>query len=155
MNMKTILLSLGAALFLWGCSAGSQKTVDMSAINNGISEMKDIPAMTSLTEDSISDYLNLSKDDYIAAVCYMPLMSVTATEVMLFQYDSDTQKEKIQTALESRLKELENTWSQYLPEQYKLVKDCASYDENYIAGYVIGEDSFLTAVKQLIADSTE
>ncbi|NCB32476.1 MAG: DUF4358 domain-containing protein [Erysipelotrichia bacterium] len=157
-TMKKYFLTMtAAAILLSGCASSgtSAKTVDLEAVKTGISAIEDVPAMMELSSEDITSFLGVKPEDYTASVCFVPLMNVTATEVLLFQYESDTQKTAIQNALDTRLKQLENTWSQYLPDQYDLVKKRTSVDENSMLGYIIGEDAFVTEVKQLIKDNTK
>jgi hypothetical protein len=108
-----------------------------------------------LSEDDISSYLGIESSEYTAAVCEIPMMNVHATEVVLFQYETDSQKANIQSALDTRLKQLENTWSQYLPDQYDLVKNRTEIDANHVVGYIIGEEAFVSSVTKLIDDNTK
>lgn len=154
---KYFLTMTAAAILLSGCaSTGSaSKTVDLETVRTGISEIQDAPAMMELSSDDITSFLGVNPENYTTAVCFVPMMNVTATEVLLFQYETDTQKTAIQTALDKRLSQLENTWSQYLPAQYDLVKARTAVDENQVLGYIIGEEAFVTSVKQLISNNTK
>ncbi|MCH3961604.1 MAG: DUF4358 domain-containing protein [Solobacterium sp.] len=149
------LFALLCTCTLLGCSSASSKKVDLKAVSTGIAAIQDAPAMMEMDQDSINNFLSISAEDYTEAACYMPLMNVTATEVILFQYDSDSQKEKIQKGLDQRLEELENTWSQYLPAQYELVKNRTSIDADHVLGYCIGEDDFVKEVTSLITKNTK
>jgi|GEM_PF-1713055 len=105
------LLALLCTCTLLGCSSSGSKKVDLKSVSTSIAAIQDAPAMMEMSQDNIKDFLSIDAGDYSDAACYMPLMNVTATEVMLFQYENDSQKEKIQKGLDQRLKELENTWS--------------------------------------------
>lgn len=149
------LLALLCTCTLLGCSSSGSEKVDLKSVSTGIAAIQDAPAMMEMSQDNIKDFLSIDAGDYSDAACYMPLMNVTATEVMLFQYENDSQKEKIQKGLDQRLKELENTWSQYLPAQYELVKNRTSIDADHVLGYCIGEDDFVKEVTSLITKNTK
>lgn len=142
-----------STLLLTGCA--SNKTVDLEQFKTQVQTIESAPYFMELDSDMVSQMLELTTEDYVACAAFVPMMNVHATEIMLFTYENDQQKQKITSALDTRLKSLEETWGNYLPEQFELVKDYDVIDENMVYGYIIGEDAFKEDVKKALSASTK
>lgn len=78
-----------------------------------------------------SDVLN----DY---AIMLPMMNVHATEIILMEA-IDGKLEEVKAAVDQRIKDLEQTWSTYLPDQFELVKNRVMIESGNIYGVVIAE----------------
>ncbi len=82
----------------------------------------ELPALMELDGDTLSAIYGINADDLESYVCQMPLMNVQATEFFLAQV-KDGRMDTVKAAVEQRQKDLEDQWSQYLPEQLELVQN--------------------------------
>lgn len=101
----------------------------------------ELPMLQKASPSEINTLMGLSSSDYDEATLYLSMMNVKATEIALFKFSDKTQEDAISKAIDKRLKDLENTWSTYLPDQYDLVKGVKKISKGNLKGYVIDENA--------------
>ena len=83
----------------------------------------DIPAsMSDVDAATLSALYGIDSNDLVSYVCKMPMMSVQATEFFVAEV-KDGKMDTVKAGVEKRQADLDTQWSQYLPEQYELVKN--------------------------------
>ena len=89
-----------------------------SAIEQKIS----LPGMEGLDAAALSAVYGIDAGDLTDYVCRMPQVNVSADEYFIARVKSG-KMDTVKAALTARQADLEEQWSQYLPDQYELVKD--------------------------------
>ena len=100
----------------------------------------EMPMMMDLDDDLLQDMYGIDPallDEYVAKI---PGMNVHATEFFVAKV-KDGNMDAVKNGIESRLNALDQTWSQYLPDQYELVQNAKTVEEgNYIL-FVVSENA--------------
>lgn len=96
--------------------------------------------MTELDDSLLSSLYGINASDLVSYKCFMPLMGVHATEFFVAEV-KDGKMDTVKAGVEKRQADLDTQWSQYLPEQYELVKNYKLVTNgNYIL-FAIGEQA--------------
>lgn len=119
--------------------AGESK---VQAVWTAISD-RELPFFQDLDDDLLSDFYGVDPADLVEYICKIPFMNTQATEFFIAQVQSG-KMDTVKSALEKRQADLEEQWSQYLPDQLELV-------ENY--QLVTNGDYILFAVADCAADA--
>lgn len=123
-------------------SSGSNNvTISTDDLYNAGIEGVELPMLQKASTSELNTLMGLNSSDYEEATVYLSMMNVKATEIALFKFSDKTQEEAINKAIDKRLKDLENTWSTYLPDQYELVKGVKKISKGNLKGYVISENA--------------
>jgi hypothetical protein len=80
------------------------------------------PAMLAFDENTLEDFYGLTESDYDDFYGQMPLMNVTATEILVVKV-KDGKQDAVKAGIEKRQEAMLNNWATYLPAQEALVKD--------------------------------
>lgn len=121
-----------------------QKKVE-GVLNSGKYEL---PSFMMVDEATLGNLYYLTTEDVNDYAIFLPLMNVQATEVMVVEA-KDGKVDAVKEALDKRMQDLDTTWSQYLPDQYELVKNHVTFTEGNYVVIVIAEDA------QAIADDIQ
>lgn len=132
-----------------------EKNVDLPALWTSMEESltkgDHLPALMELDGDTLQNLYGIDPADLDSYVARMPMMMVHATEFFLAKV-KDGKMDTVKTALENRQAALDEQWSQYLPEQYDLVKNYQLIvNGNYVL-FCVCEDT--EAVVKLFNDAT-
>lgn len=98
---------------------------DASSVLNSVwtdISKNEMPALIDLDSDTLSAVYGISSSDLEAYICKMPMMATHATEFFIAKV-KDGKMDTVKAAVEKRQDDLEQQWSQYLPEQLELVKN--------------------------------
>ena len=117
----------------------------INSVWNDISQYE-MPALIDLDSDTLLAVYGINSSDLEAYICKMPMMATHATEFFLAKV-KDGKMDTVKAAVEKRQADLEQQWSQYLPEQLELVKNYKlTTNGNYIL-FAVSEhaDSAVTA----------
>ena len=133
--LLTFSLLLTATLF-----AGCQKTEattevavkdlwkdieDAVGVDNMVADQK-------LDDEKLKSLYGVDPDDLEEYEARVPSMNVHAEEFFVAKV-KDGKMDKVKSDIETHLKNLDSTWSQYLPDQYELVKNAQVRENgNYI-----------------------
>lgn len=88
---------------------------------NDISKLN-LPNLTAMDDATLSALYGISASDLEEYVCMMPLMGVHSTEFFIAKV-KDGKMSAVKAGIAKRQADLDAQWSQYLPEQYELVKN--------------------------------
>lgn len=93
----------------------------VQSVWNDISKL-DLPNLTQLDDSTFTALYGISTSDLVSYVCYIPAMGVHATEFFVAEV-KDGKMDTVKAGIEKRQADLDAQWSQYLPQQYDLVKN--------------------------------
>ena len=148
-----ILASVMVLSLLTAC--GGEKTqakdVDLPELWASMEENLELPAMMELDDDALDFLYGMDAADLESYVGRIPLMNVHATEFFMAKV-KDGKMDAVKEVLQNRQATLEQQWSQYLPDQYALVKNAKLIvNGNYVL-FCISEDA--DTVADLFNDAT-
>lgn len=83
---------------------------------------RELPYFMDLDDDILSQLYGIDAGDLVEYIGKMPFMNTQATEFFIAQVQSG-KMDTVKQALEKRQADLEEQWSQYLPDQLELVKN--------------------------------
>ncbi len=133
---------LGIMVSCGGSSnSGTKVTMSTEEVYNKGVDGVELPMLEKASSSELDTLMGLSSSNYDEATLYLSLINVKATEIGLFKFSSKEQETAIDKGIEKRLKDLESTWSTYLPDQYELVKGVKKISAGNLKGYVIGENA--------------
>ena len=125
-----------------GNSSSSKKTsLSTDEIYTKAVKGVELPSLQKLTNDELEALIKIKSSDVSDSTVYISMMNVKATEIGIFKFNSSQQETSIDKSIDSRLKDLETTWSTYLPDQYELVKNVKKFRIGNVKGYVISEEA--------------
>lgn len=96
---------------------------DVNEMMNLIAERVDLPAMMEGGETELTELYGIAADKVEAFAIRVPMMNVTATELAVFKASSDEAVEDVKAGVQSRIDNLIEQWSTYLPAQLALVEN--------------------------------
>ena len=88
---------------------------------NDISKLS-LPNLTAMDDATLFAMYGINASDLEEYVCMMPLMGVHSTEFFIAEV-KDGKMDTVKAGIAKRQADLDAQWSQYLPEQYELVKN--------------------------------
>lgn len=162
MKKALLIVTTCLCLCLAGCSSGSQdksdsttKTTFESTSDGSSSEAEDfsveelfqkvkssmgeLPVMEKLDKDMFDEFYGI--EGYEDFYCEIPAMNVHATEICVVKFPKDITEEEAREYFSKRQKSLEQTWKDYLPEQYKLVKSSVVATRGRYAFFCVGQNA--------------
>ena len=98
-------------------------------------------------------YTELDLNDLADYYGSTPMMMVHATEIAVFRPADKAAAKNVKSAIQTRVDDLYNIWSQYLPMQFELVENYQVVEKNGYILFVVAEeadkivDQFVKAVK--------
>lgn len=98
--------------------------INLEEVNEKIAEMEPFNEMAAMDVDDmvLTDYFQIEEDLVKDFVGKIPMMNVHASMYLIIEAE-EGKAEDVKDDLELFGKALEQTWENYLPEQYELVKD--------------------------------
>lgn len=81
-----------------------------------------LPNLTAMDDATLSAMYGINASDLEEYICMMPLMGVHSTEFFIAKV-KDGKMDTVKAGIAKRQADLDAQWSQYLPEQYELVKN--------------------------------
>ncbi|MBM6887413.1 DUF4358 domain-containing protein, partial [Pseudoflavonifractor phocaeensis] len=115
------------------------ETDAVASVWNDISALE-LPSMTELDDSLLSSLYGIDAADLVSYECYMPLMGVHATEFFVAEV-KDGKIDTVKAGIAKRQADLDTQWSQYLPEQYELVKNYKLVTNGNYVLFAIGEQA--------------
>ena len=122
---KTVTCLIASVLLLAGCSTKKETAdVDLKELMTSITENTayEFPAYMEVDDATLETLYGISPDDLESYSVIVPMMNVSATEIAFFKA-KDGKIDTVKKAVETRIQQLDSTWSQYLPAQYELVEN--------------------------------
>jgi|GEM_PF-619977 len=99
-----------------------------------------MPEGMELTGELLDDfYAGLSEIELKQCVIYIPTFNLNASEIALIELKDMKDEARVLEIIANRLSNLDNTWKEYLPQQYELVKNAKIVQNNSFIMFVIAE----------------
>lgn len=93
----------------------------VQSVWNDISKLS-LPNLTAMDDATLSAMYGINASDLEEYICMMPLMGVHSTEFFIAKV-KDGKMDTVKAGIAKRQADLDAQWSQYLPDQYELVKN--------------------------------
>lgn len=147
MKLNKLLCAASLLMLLAGCTSSPSNTeVDLTKISETIYEKVDSGELEmgmmseNLDATALKDLYELDINDLKSYDVRMALINVQANEVAMFEA-KDGKFDTVKKGVEKRLENLKELWSQYLPDQYELVKNAQTYENGNYYFFVVGSDA--------------
>ena len=144
---KIICMTLALVMIAFcavGCGKNADKDIDLSAVMTDIKkQVTSIPAdmMDIAQDDLIKNYYGIEKADYESYAASINTTGIDVTEIAMFKASSDDAVKNIEEKLQARKSSQENQMQNYLPEQYKIVKNSSVVTNGKYVTLFVGTDS--------------
>jgi len=115
--------------------------VAVADIISKISKEVELPSMIDLKKEEMKDFYYINSDDVEEYTIKIPMMNVHAIEIAIIKVKDGRSVEGVKDAINKRVKDLERTWEQYLPNQYELVKNHILKSNGQYVIFIINEDA--------------
>ena len=97
--------------------------VDIEKMMETITTNAYLPMMMPAGEAELEALYGINPGDVESYIINIPMMNVQATEIAIFKVADAEKAEVVKAGIQKRVSDLDNTWKQYLPDQYELVKN--------------------------------
>ena len=101
-------------------TSGSDKP--FSAVKKQVEKTIDTGEMQDVSERGLKRYYGLNSADYDGVMLYISDNSMSAQEVLLVKVKDSSQAGEVEAAVTERLKNRENVFAGYAPDEVKLLK---------------------------------
>lgn len=135
------IFTLGFMVSCGGSSTTKEVTMSTDDLYDKSVNGIELPMLQKASTSELEALTGITSSDYEEATLYLSMINVKATEIGIFKFSSKEQEEAINKGIEKRLKDLEATWSTYLPDQYDLVKKVKKFTHGNVKGYIIADDA--------------
>lgn len=149
MKKLTKVLGILSMVFMLGaCSSNNNtnKTIDfgktMDIINEKAEKEEIFFGMTGENPDeaTLKELYNIDSEMISEYYVAIPMINIQANEIAMFKV-KEGKMDLVKQGVEKRVKDLESNWSQYLVDQYEIVKDYKVYESGDYYFMVISEDA--------------
>lgn len=147
MKLNKLLCAASLLMLLTACTSNpTSAEVDLNKISETIYEKVDSGDLEmgmmseNLDATALKDLYDLNIDDLKSYDVRMALINVQASEVAMFEA-KDGKIDVVKAGVEKRIENLKELWSQYLPDQYELVKNAQTYEHGNYYFFVVGTDA--------------
>lgn len=147
MKLNKLLCAASLLMLLTACTSNpTSAEVDLNKISETIYEKVDSGDLEmgmmseNLDATALKDLYDLNIDDLKSYDVRMALINVQASEVAMFEA-KDGKIDAVKAGVEKRIENLKELWSQYLPDQYELVKNAQTYEHGNYYFFVVGTDA--------------
>lgn len=115
--------------------------VVISDIMDKVTKGVELPGMINLNKEEMKDFYYINTDDVEDFIIKVPMINVKATEIAIIKVKDVKNVENVKGSINKRVKDLERTWGQYLPDQYELVKNYILKSNGQYVVLIISEDA--------------
>ncbi|MBE6836804.1 MAG: DUF4358 domain-containing protein [Ruminococcus sp.] len=123
-----------------GTTTTSGKEENLSAktlFDKAKAALGEIPATVTLDEEMFKELYG--EGDVEEFICEIPAMNVHATEICVVKFKKNITEDEAEKFFKKRQDSLEQTWKNYLPDQYEIVKDSKVEVRGPYALFCVGE----------------
>ncbi|MEF9920588.1 MAG: DUF4358 domain-containing protein [Erysipelotrichaceae bacterium] len=152
MKKVKIVLLVCCFILLSGCGSNSRTCgegdIDINALFNDVNEkISDGTFNCGMFQDQSIDASQLTQlyginasEDLLEFNVRIPMINVSSSEIAMFHVKND-KMDIVKQGVAKRIKDLEQQWKQYLPDQYEYVKNYQTWTCGDYYFMVIAEDS--------------
>ncbi len=128
---------------LVGCSSGDKeivKDVPTADLMEAALSAGEFPGLRDVQGEELIQLYHLNKDDIEEAKVNMPMMNVQAHEIAIIKV-KDGKVDAVKESIGKRHEDIYNIWSQYLPNQFEMVKNKIIGTKGNYVYMIIAEDA--------------
>lgn len=147
MKLKKLLCAASLLMVVAGCTSKPSATeVDLSKVSESVYEKVESGEIEmgmmseNLDASALMDLYGLDIKDLESYDVRMALINVQANEIAMFEA-KEGKLDTVKKGVEKRLENLKELWSQYLPDQYELVKNSVTYENSNYYFFIVGQDA--------------
>ncbi len=147
MKLRKLLCAASLLMAVAGCtSQPSAAEVDLSKVSESVYEKVENGEIEmgmmseNLDATALMDLYGLDIKDLESYDVRMALINVQANEIAMFEA-KEGKLDTVKKGVEKRLENLKELWSQYLPDQYELVKNSVTYENGNYYFFIVGQDA--------------
>ena len=148
-RIGSLILAIGVgisvAMTFAGCSFGGNdsdsSTITAEEILEKITMNIDEPNQMDIDSDFFTDNYGIDKSILKSYVVRVPMGNEYVNECAVFEVKDKKDIEEVEEGIEKRSKILEDTWKNYIPEQYDLIKSGKIVTEGKYVLFVISENA--------------
>lgn len=148
-RIGSLILAIGVgisvAMTFAGCSFGSKdsdsNSLTAEEVLEKITKNIDEPNQMDIDSDFFTDNYGIDKSILKSYVVRVPMGNEYANECAVFEVKDKKDIEEVEEGIEKRSKILEDTWKNYIPEQYDLIKSGKIVTEGKYVLFVISENA--------------
>lgn len=147
MKLKKLLCAASLCMVVAGCSSKpTTADVDLNKVSATVYEKVEsgeieVGMMSeNLDATALMDLYGIDSKDLENYDVRMALINVQATEIAMFEA-KEGKLDAVKKGVEKRLEDLKALWSQYLPDQYELVKNNLTYENGNYYFFIVGQDA--------------
>lgn len=118
-------------------NAKEEKVSAKELFDKAKNALGEIPATVTLDEEMFKEFYG--DENVEEFVCEIPAMNVHATEICVVKFNKNVTEDEAEKFFEKRQDSLEQTWENYLPDQYEIVKDSKVAVRGPYALFCVGE----------------
>lgn len=130
MLKKILIASMACLLLLSGCSkkAPEVKNVDLKALLSELqaNEAFELPMSMNSDDMMVQETYGINPADLKQYAMAIPMINIQAAEIIMVEV-ADGKMDVVKAALDERMKTVEQTWANYLPDQFDIVKNRKTY----------------------------
>jgi predicted small lipoprotein YifL len=119
----------------------SEVKVVIGDIMDKVTKEVELPGMINLSKEEMKDFYYINTDYVEDFIIKVPMINVKATEIAIIKVKDVKNVENVKESINKRVKDLERTWGQYLPDQYELVKNHILKSNGQYVILIISEDA--------------
>ena len=148
-RIGSLILAIGVgisvAMTFVGCSFGSKdsdsNSLTAEEVLEKITKNIDEPNQMDIDSDFFTDNYGIDKSILKSYVVRVPMGNEYVNECAVFEVKDKKDIEEVEEGIEKRSKILEDTWKNYIPEQYDLIKSGKIVTEGKYVLFVISENA--------------
>ncbi len=147
MKLRKLLCAASLLMAVAGCTSQlSTAEVDLSKVSESVYEKVENGEIEmgmmseNLDATALMDLYGLDIKDLESYDVRMALINVQANEIAMFEA-KEGKLDTVKKGVEKRLENLKELWSQYLPDQYELVKNSVTYENGNYYFFIVGQDA--------------
>lgn len=101
----------------------------------------EMPSTVSLDEEMFSEFYGESDIEIEEFISEIPAMNVHATEITVVKFKEKITEDEAEAFFRKRQNDLEETWKNYLPDQYEIVEDSVVAVRGQYALFCVAENA--------------
>ena len=137
MKLKKLLCAASLLMVVAGCTSKPSATeVDLSKVSESVYEKVE---SGEIEMGMMSENLDASA---LMDLYGLDIKDLESYDVRIAMFEAKEGKlDTVKKGVEKRLENLKELWSQYLPDQYELVKNSVTYENGNYYFFIVGQDA--------------
>ncbi|NLK95487.1 MAG: DUF4358 domain-containing protein [Clostridiales bacterium] len=98
------------------------KDIPLEDIKNNVMSVVDNTKFVEGDNKSFKRFYGLNMDDYKDVILYLPSSTMEVSELLIIKVNDTSQIDSIEECINKRIESQENSFKDYAPEQYSIIK---------------------------------